>query len=61
MRAVIQRVTKASVTVNGSPVGSIKTGLVILLAVHSNDTEEVIPKLGTRLPNCESLKMRREK
>lgn len=49
MRAVIQRVTKASVTINGSPVGSINTGLVIFLAVHSNDTEEVIPKLADKI------------
>lgn len=38
MKAVIQRVKKASVTVDGKVVGSINTGLVVLLGIHENDT-----------------------
>ena len=39
MRAVIQRVRKASVSVNGKVVGAIGKGLVILLGVKHGDTE----------------------
>ena len=40
MRAVVQRVSKASVTVRGETVGSIGTGLVVLLGVHAQDSEQ---------------------
>lgn len=38
MRIVIQRVSQASVTVDGSTVGSIRTGLLILLGIAKGDT-----------------------
>lgn len=38
MRAVIQRVTKASVTINGKIKSSIKTGLLVLLGIEDTDT-----------------------
>src|SRR5262249_51898912 len=38
MRAVVQRVTQASVTVRDSVVGSIGLGLVVLLGVGKSDT-----------------------
>ena len=40
MRAVIQRVTHAGVTVNGAPVGAIGEGLMVLLGVKTGDTEK---------------------
>ncbi len=40
MRAVIQRVTSASVTIDGQVVGSIERGLLVLLGVASADTPE---------------------
>lgn len=40
MRAVIQRVTEASVTVDGSVVGSISRGFLVLLGVSNDDTME---------------------
>ena len=40
MRAVIQRVTHAEVTVNGKCVGSIGKGLMVLLGVKTGDTEK---------------------
>ena len=40
MKAVIQRVTSAQVSVNGSVVGSCENGFMILLGVASGDTEE---------------------
>ncbi|MGI5916135.1 MAG: D-aminoacyl-tRNA deacylase [Anaerolineae bacterium] len=40
MRALIQRVTKGSVTVNDERIGEIGPGLVILLGVRQEDTED---------------------
>ncbi len=40
MRAVVQRVLSSFVSVDGQTVGSIETGLNILLGVHQNDTPE---------------------
>lgn len=39
MRAVVQRVSQASVTVNGQVVGRIGRGLMILLGIKTGDTE----------------------
>ncbi len=39
MRAVIQRVTNASVTVGGKTVGQIENGFMVLLGVLEGDTE----------------------
>jgi D-tyrosyl-tRNA(Tyr) deacylase len=39
MRAVVQRVTQASVTVEGRVVGAIQRGLAILVGVRGGDTE----------------------
>jgi len=40
MRAVIQRVTQASVSIEGIEPNSIGKGYMILLGVHENDTEQ---------------------
>ena len=42
MRTVIQRVTQASVTISGQVKSSIETGLLILLGIGKDDTEEDI-------------------
>lgn len=39
MRALLQRVTGASVTIDGEAAGSIGTGLVILVGISRDDTE----------------------
>lgn len=39
MRAVVQRVTRAKVTVDGNVVGEIRNGLVILLGIAHDDSE----------------------
>lgn len=39
MRAVVQRVTKGSVTVDGQITGAIEQGFVILLGIKNGDTE----------------------
>lgn len=48
MRAVLQRVTRASVTVDGEVVGSIDHGLLILLGVGHGDTDQDAAKLAEK-------------
>ena len=49
MRAVIQRVTRASVTIDGEVVGEIEHGLVVLLGIARDDTnadaDYLVPKI----------------
>ena len=42
MRVVIQRVSEASVMIDGNTAGAINTGLLILLGIEEADTEEDI-------------------
>ena len=51
MRAVIQRVTEASVKVDGSIVGEIQAGLLILLGIEDSDTLEDIDWLCGKVVN----------
>jgi len=50
MRAVIQRVQEASVSVEGRVVGAIGAGLVAFVGVESADTDEDIAWLAHKLP-----------
>jgi D-tyrosyl-tRNA(Tyr) deacylase len=49
MRAVVQRVTRASVTVEGEIVGEIGKGLVVLLGVARDDTREDADYLAAKI------------
>ena len=49
MRAVVQRVSEGKVTIAGEAKGSIRTGLVVLLAVEETDTAEDIEWLSGKL------------
>ncbi len=40
MRAVITRVSRASITVNGTPGGSMERGFLVLLGIKAGDTAE---------------------
>ena len=51
MRAVVQRVSRARVTVDGSVTGEITTGLLILLGVGHDDTSFVAAALGEKIAN----------
>jgi len=51
MRAVIQRVSEASVKVNGMATGEIETGIVILLGIEDADTEEDVTWLAQKIIN----------
>lgn len=51
MKAIIQRVKKSNVAVDGEIVGSIKEGLLILLGVSTTDTEEDAKYLAAKIPD----------
>jgi len=51
MRVVIQRVSKANVTVDGNNVGHIGWGLLVLLGIEDADTEEDIRWLSNKIVN----------
>lgn len=49
MKAVIQRVTRASVTVDGKITGEIEKGFLVLLGVMDGDTEEEMKLLAKKV------------
>ena len=49
MRAVIQRVTEASVSIEGEIVGSCGPGFLVLLGVGQDDTEAEIERLWSKI------------
>ena len=49
MRALVQRVSEASVTVEGERIAEIGSGLLVLLGVARGDTEERAGKLARKL------------
>lgn len=51
MRAVLQRVKRASVTVEGNITGAIKEGLLVLLGIEEADTLEDMNWLSGKLVN----------
>ena len=50
MRAVVQRVTRARVTVEGETTGEIQHGLVVLLGVARDDSESDAEYLAAKIP-----------
>ena len=51
MKAVVTRVKRASVTIDGRINGQIGTGFLVLLGVGPNDTEETAVKLAEKICN----------
>ena len=51
MRAVVQRVKKAAVEVEGETIGSIGPGLLVLLGVSQRDTETDLRYLADKVVN----------
>jgi D-tyrosyl-tRNA(Tyr) deacylase len=51
MRAVIQRVTQGSVSIEGKIAGAINAGLVILLGVGAGDNEADVELLANKIAN----------
>lgn len=51
MRIVIQRVSEASVTVDGEVTGAINAGLLVLMGIEDADSEEDINWLSNKISN----------
>ena len=51
MRAVVQRVTESSVTVDGETVGAIGPGLMVLLGVSAEDTDKDLKYITDKVMN----------
>jgi len=51
MKVVVQRVTDASVTIGNKKVASIKSGLLVLLGIIDEDTQEDINWLCNKITN----------
>lgn len=51
MRAVIQRVSAASVSVNAAETGTIKKGLLVFIGIEDADTDEDLEWLSNKILN----------
>jgi D-aminoacyl-tRNA deacylase len=51
MRAVLQRVSRASVTIDGEVVGAVERGLLVLLGVTHTDTPDQARWLADKVAN----------
>lgn len=49
MRAVVTRVSRASVCIDGACVGAIGKGFLVLLGVHADDTEAEAARIADRI------------
>ena len=56
MRALLQRVSRASVTVKGAEVGAIGPGLLILICAIQGDTEAEADKLAAKIAKLRIFK-----
>lgn len=56
MRAVLQRVSRASVSVDGAVVGQIGAGLLILICAMQGDTEAEADKLAAKIAKLRIFK-----
>jgi D-tyrosyl-tRNA(Tyr) deacylase len=55
LRAVVQRVSRASVSIQGQAVATINEGLVVLLGVAAGDSEEEVRYLADKIANLRIL------
>ena len=51
MRALVQRVTRAAVHVDGDLVSEIGRGILVLLAIHEDDDEKAATYIAKKLAN----------
>ena len=51
MRAVVQRVSRASVTIDGKVTGEIGKGLLVLVAISHSDNSEIMKWMCHKLVN----------
>lgn len=51
MRVVVQRVSSASITVEGKKISSIEDGLLVLIGIENSDAQEDIDWLSNKIVN----------
>ena len=61
MRGVVQRVSRASVTVDGRVTGSIEKGLMVLLGIEDSDGEQDLAYMCDKLMNLRIFEDENEK
>ncbi|WP_197477601.1 D-aminoacyl-tRNA deacylase, partial [Alcanivorax sp. HI0044] len=49
MKVLMQRVSKASVDVDGVTVGAINKGLVLLIGIEKHDDEKLVKRMAERI------------
>ena len=59
MRALVQRVSRAAVRVDGETVGAIGAGMLVLLGVAHDDDEAVCDRLADKVARAADLRRRR--
>ena len=55
MRAVVQRVSRARVTVNGAAIGEIGAGLMILLGIGRDDSSAIAESMASKIAHLRIL------
>ena len=58
MRALLQRVSEASVAVQGNVLGEISKGLLVLIGIGSDDTQEDADWLSRKISNMRLSRMK---
>ncbi len=61
MKAIIQRVKNAAVTVDGKTVGSVSQGFLVLLGVHNTDDTDEAKLLASKTANLRIFEDENEK
>ena len=60
MKFVIQKVSQASVSVEGNCVGKIQKGFLVFVGIGKEDTKEIADQYIKKWYNCEFFRMKME-
>ncbi len=61
MKVIVQRVNESEVSVDGSVAGSIDKGLMLLVGIHENDTEEELDWICSKILNLRIFEDEKQK